>query len=424
MSWPAIAPGLGAPDFYVAGLAFAGFAVLVAILALTHQGERAFSPGLVYLGLGGLAAAGVAIVDAPWLTLDGDVQVVERLSELTVVVALFATGLSIDRPLSRPGWRSTIVLLAVGMPLTIAAVAALGHWGLGLSAGAAIVLGAALAPTDPVLAGDIGVGPPGEREDEPRFALTSEAGLNDGLAFPFVYLGLIVASGAGAGDVLEWLAVDVLYAVAGAVLIGALGGRSIAAVAHRLRERDLVAVELDGWAALGAAIGVYGVAELAGTYGFVAAFAGGLAFRRLASGHEYNRGVHAGAATLERVLEMAMILLLGSLITTTGLAAAGWWALALAALLLLVVRPVVAMVALAGSALSARERAFVGWFGVRGVGSVYYASAAAGAGLLAAADADRVLWTVVVVVVASIVLHGITGAPGVRALHAPARAGG
>ena len=202
MSPAAISPGLGAPDLYALGLLFAGLAVLVAILALTHQRPRAYSASIVYLAMGGVGAAGIAVLDAPWLDLMEDSETVERMSELAVIVALFATGLRLDRRLTWRAWRSTALLLAVVMPLTIAAVAAFGALGMGLSAGAAIVLGAALAPTDPVLAGELGVGPPGERDEtEPAFALTSEAGLNDGLAFPFLLLGLVVAGGASPSDV-------------------------------------------------------------------------------------------------------------------------------------------------------------------------------------------------------------------------------
>jgi NhaP-type Na+/H+ or K+/H+ antiporter len=407
-----IDPGLGSPDVYAVGLLFAGLAVLVAILALSHQRARAYSASIVYLAMGALAAGGIALLDAPWPDLLGDAVTVERASEIAVFVALFAAGLRLDRRLRWRAWRSTALLLGVVMPLTIAAVAAFGAYGMGLSAGAAIVLGAALAPTDPVLAGELGVGPPGERDEgEPAFALTSEAGLNDGLAFPFVLLGLIVAGGWGAGDIGEWLAADVAYATLAGVAIGAAGGWALSALAARLRERSLVDRELDGWAALGAVLAIYGLTQVAGAYGFLAAFAGGIAFRRRERDHEYNTSVHAGAATVEKMLELAMILFLGSLLTLDGLGAPGAAGWLLAPLLLLVVRPAAAAVGLLGSPLRRRERAWVAWFGVRGVGSLYYAAAAVGAGVLAPAEARTVAWTIVAVVIVSIVAHGVTGTP-------------
>jgi NhaP-type Na+/H+ or K+/H+ antiporter len=413
----AISPGFGAPEIYTVGLLFVGLAVLVAILALSHQRSRAFSASIVYLAVGGLGAAGVAVLDATWLDLVDDHEVVEHLSELAVVVALFATGLRLDRRLDLRAWRSTALLLGVVMPLTIGAVAAFGVLGMGLSAGAAIVLGAALAPTDPVLAGELGVGPPGERhEGEPAFALTSEAGLNDGLAFPFLLFGLVVASGWGPGEIAEWLAADVVYATVAGIAIGAAAGWALSALAARLRERSLVARELDGWAALGAVLAVYGLTQVAGGYGFLAAFAGGIAFRRRERDHEYNTSVHAGAETIERVLELAMIVVLGSLMTIEGLqepGVAGWL---LAPLLLLLIRPASSAIGLLGSPLKPRERVYVGWFGVRGVGSLYYAAAVLGAGILAPDEARTVVWTVVAVVAVSIVVHGVTGAPLTRRL--------
>ena len=391
--------------------------MLVAILALTHHGERFFSPALVYLVMGCAGAVGASLIGAPWLALGDDAAVVERVSELTVLMALFATGLRIDHRLMPREWRTTALLLGIVMPLTIAAVAAIGAWGLGLSAGAAIVLAAALSPTDPVLAGDLGGGGPGEGDrSEAAFALTSEAGLNDGLAFPFVLLGLVVASGLDGGSLARWLALDVLYAVAAAVAVGAALGWVIAAGAVHLRDRGLLAVRLDGWAAVGAVLTIYGVSEIVGAYGFLAVFAGGLAFRRFERDHEYQEGVHAGAEALERALELTMILFLGSLLTLDGLRIAGWESLALAAALILVVRPAATLIALAGSRLRMPQRLYVGVFGIRGVGSVYYAAAAVGSGLLATGEGRVVIWTVAVVVCMSIVVHGATASRLTRRL--------
>lgn len=413
----AIEPGVTLLQAWPVGLLFLGLTVMVAIVALTHQRSRAFSPSVVYLALGIIGAMGATLLDARLLDLVEDAAVVERLAELTVIVALFATGLRLDRPVIRSGWRSPILLLAVVMPITITAVAAFGAGVMGLSLGAAIVLGAALAPTDPVLAGDLGVGPPGEGDEpEPSFALTSEAGLNDGLAFPFLYLGLVVAAGAGAGDLGEWALWDVAYAVPAGIVLGVGGGRLIAAGATRLRERDLIAAELDGWAAVAAVLAIYGIAEVAGAYGFLAAFAGGLAFRRREAGHEYAHGVHAGAATIERVLELGAILLLGTLVTREGLGAPGWAGWLLAPVLLLAVRPLACAAALRRAPLDPSERLWVGWFGVRGVGSIYYAAAAIGSGLLAPAEVEVVIWTVAAVVMTSILVHGVTADPLSRRL--------
>ena len=350
--------------------------------------------------------------DIAWLDPIEDAEIVERLAEFALIVALFSTGLKLDRRLSWREWGSVVRLLGIVMPLTIAAIALVGGLVMGLSLGAAVVLGAALAPTDPVLAGDVGVGPPGEEDErEPHFAVTAEAGLNDGLAFPFVTLGLFVAAEGGGGWIAEWLLADALYAVAVGVGIGALGGWLLAAGVLRLRAKGLLARELDGWVAVAAVLVLYGAAELIGGFGFLAAFAGGLGFRRYERDHEANERVHEGAEVVEKFSELAAILLLGSMVTLAGWSEAGWAGVALAPLLLLAIRPLSVFAAFVGSGISSRDRAFLAWFGVRGVGSLYYAAAAIATGLLAVDEARSVFWAIAVCVIASIVVHGITGSP-------------
>ena len=201
-----------------------------------------------------------------------------------------------------------------------------------------------------MLAGDIGVGPPGdEDEHEPNFALTAEAGLNDGLAAPFVLAGLFVAEQGGTGWVPEWLAADVVYAIAVGVAIGAAAGTLAAASVKRLRSRDLLAAEFDGFHAIATALVIYGLVEIAGGYGFLGVFAGGLAFRRYEHDHEVNRTVHEGAERMEKLLELAVILLLGCMLTVAGLSAPGWEGWLLAVLLLVVVRPLACLIGLVGS---------------------------------------------------------------------------
>ena len=173
----AAAPGFDAGGLYAGALLFVGLAIFAAVGALSHQRDRAFSASLIYLALGVGAAAVIGIFDIRWLRPVEDAWLIERLAEFAVIVALFSTGLKLDRPLELRTWGSVARLLLIVMPLTIAIVALLGSEAMGLSLGAALLLGAALAPTDPVLAGDIGVGPPGEEEErEPNFSITAEAG--------------------------------------------------------------------------------------------------------------------------------------------------------------------------------------------------------------------------------------------------------
>jgi len=417
----AAAPGLEVGDHFALLLTFLGAAVFVAVAAMSHQAERAFSASMIYLALGSGAAVAIAALGAEWFDPVDDHKLLERITEAAVVLALFATGMQLDRPLRWREWSSTVRLLAIAMPVTIAAVAVLGSALLGLSLGAAVVLGAMLAPTDPVLAGDVGVGPPGdEDEHEPNFSLTSEAGLNDGLAFPFIFLGLLLAEDAGdAGAWVEWLLADVLYGIGLAVLVG--GGLGLAAAwsVKRLRDRRLLMSHLDGFHAIAAALVIYGVAETLGCLGFVAAFVGGLAFRRYERDHEVNAGVHAGGEMVEKAMELAVILLFGSLLTTAGLSVPGWEGWLLVVLLIVVVRPVSCLLAFTGSRLEdPHEKAFVSWFGVRGVGSLYYAAVVAGAGVLSPGETRLVVWTTIACVIVSIPVHGVTAGPSLRRLMA------
>jgi NhaP-type Na+/H+ or K+/H+ antiporter len=404
--------GFSFADTYVIGLLFCALAVFAAIGALSHERERAFSASIIYLGLGAAAAVAIEVFDIAWIDPLDDAELVERLSELAVIIALFGTGMKLDRPLDWGSWSGVARLLGIAMPLTIAGIVAFGTGVMGLSLGAALVLGAILAPTDPVLAGDIGVGPPGDEEErEPNFSITGEAGLNDGFALPFLFAGLFAVAEGGNGWLGEWFAADVVYAVAVAVAIGAAVGYGLGGIAVWLRERRLLATAFDAWLAIPSVLAIYGLTEIAGAYGFVAAFVGGVAFRRYEHAHERNLAVHEGAEVVEKFGELAVILLLGSMLTFAGLEAPGVAGWLLVPVLVLAIRPLSVAASLVGAKLPAGERAFIAWFGVRGVGSLYYVAVAVGAGVLSAADAELIAWTSIACVIVSIVVHGVTATP-------------
>jgi len=410
--------GFSFADPYAIGLAFLGIAVIAAIAALSHQGERAFSASIIYLGLGLVAAAAIEGLGIGWIDPIDDAEVIQRMAEIAVIIALFSAGLKVERNLRWASWSPVPRLLLLALPLTIGALVVFGTAVMGLSLAAAIALGAILAPTDPVLAGDIGIGPPGEEEEpEPNFALTAEAGLNDGLAYPFVFLAIFVGLEGGTGWVGEWLLADVIYAVAIGVLVGAVVGYGTAKVVVPLRNRGLMNDDYDGFVAIAALLLIYGLTEIAGAYGFLAAFVGGLAFRRYEHGHEMNRAVHDGAETVEKFGELALILLLGSIISFDALSAPGIGGFLLVPVLLLVVRPAIAWLSLLGShSIAGNERLFVSFFGVRGIGSLYYVAVFIGSGAVSASEGRELFWTVALVVMASILLHGFASAPLERRL--------
>ena len=404
---------------YALGILFIGLALFVAIWALSGHGKRAITPAAVYLLLGAAAAVGLNLLDIGQLDPIADSDVIEHLSEVAVIVALFAAGLRIDRRLGWRRWRSTVLLIAVVMPVTIGAVALFANTLMGLSLGAALLLGASLAPTDPVLARGVQVDGPGQGDrTESHFALTSEAGLNDGLAFPFVLLAIFIAGEPGVGWLGEWFTADVLYAIAVGVSIGVVGGFGIGYASDWLRTKGLLNPEYDGWVALAAVLVIYGLTEVFSAYGFLAAFAGGLAFRRYEWDHEAHHRVHTGSDLVENILELAMIVLLGSTITLVGLQEPGFWGWMLAPVLIVLIRPLSVLGSFIGSTVPIRQRAFIGWFGIRGVGSFYYAAVGISAGVLSVEEASTIYWTIIVCVGVSILIHGLTSRPAVRNLEA------
>jgi NhaP-type Na+/H+ or K+/H+ antiporter len=304
-----------------------------------------------------------------------------------------------------------MLLLAVAMPLTIGGVALLGTWLLGMTLPVALLLGAVLAPTDPVLADDVQVGGPmqDEPEDEPRFAITAEAGMNDGLAFPFVMLAL-TAFERGFGQVgewwLEWLSADLVYPILAGVLIGAVAGRLIAAGTYRVLDRGWLANPFDAFVAIGAIFAVYGATELVEAYGFLAVFAAGVAFRRYEERHEVNQRLHEVTLVIEKLGELSVLLLLGSVLPIGGVLELGPQVLLVAIGLIVLVRPLAVLVSLLPTRLPFRERLFVGWFGIRGIGSIYYLGFAFAA--LTPPDAGPLFSATALTIVLSVAVHGLT----------------
>lgn len=333
--------------------------------------------------------------------------VTERLTELAVILSLAGAGLKLDRRLTLRAWRTPITLLAITMPLSILALALFGMYGLGLSLAGAVLLGAVMAPTDPVLASDVQVGPPGSGEDhETRFALTSEAGLNDGLAFPFVYLAILLASGAPSWELAtEWLLGPVLWKIGCGTIAGVGLGALFGWLVFRVGEKNNVT---DGFFVLTLTILTYGSTELLGGYGFLAVFVGAFTFRRFEHDHDVHEALHQFSAQIERLIMAVCLLLLGAAITH-GLLVPLTPAAALVAVAFVVgVRPVAGYLGLLGCPHPWFDRAVIATLGIRGIGSFYYLAYGLNHGDFDAAEAE-LLWSIAgLIVVISVVLHGLT----------------
>ena len=404
----------------LADLAFAvaGVGALLAGLLPRLLEERPLSMPIAFLGLGMLVFA--LPLDLPAPDPLAHASAVQNLTEIGVIVALMGAGLKLDRPLGWHRWSSTWRLLAVAMPVTIAGTALLGWWWAGLAPAAALLLGSALAPTDPVLAADVQVGEPTEdedSEDEVRFALTSEAGLNDALAFPFVYLAIYLATrGTDPADWLaRWLSVEVGYKLLVGAALGVGTGWLLGRLFFRAPSESVrLAKHSEGFVALAATFLAYGVAELAGGYGFLAVFVCGVFIRNSEHGHEYHQVLHDFAEQVERLLTVLLLLLFGGAVVVGLLAPLTWRAALVGLALLLVIRPVSAWLSLRGAPGSRGEHAVIAFFGIRGIGSFYYVAYATAQATVPAAE---LVWAVVgLVVIVSVVVHGIAATPVMQRL--------
>jgi NhaP-type Na+/H+ or K+/H+ antiporter len=326
------------------------------------------------------------------------------------------------------------------MAAMVTMITAVGVWLLELPPGAALLLGAILAPTDPVLASGLH-SEPQARADRVGFSLAGEGGLNDGAAFPFVMLGLGLLGAHDLGpSLLRWWSVDLLWATLGGLALGAVLGTLTGRIVVFLRTRHQEAVGLDVFLGLGLIALAYGLAQVMLASGFLAVFASGLALQRVreqpqddarpldgastAAGHSYKtlatHSHHASATMrdsvqlfngqLEKLAELTLVLLLGAILAYAKPMPAAWW---FVPLVLLVLRPLSTLPAIAGERLTFRQRAMIGWFGIRGVGSLFYLLFALGEGVdvhLADSLVSLTLWTIT----ASIVAHGLTAQPLMR----------
>ncbi|MFD3517499.1 cation:proton antiporter [Streptomyces sp. NPDC058657] len=395
-------------------------ALLAAVLPRALSG-RPLSLPLVFL------AGGFCVYLLPLPLPDVDpVQnrlVTEHLTEVVVIIALMGAGLALNRPVGRRRWGTTWRLLGLTMPLTVVGTALLAWWLLDWPPAAALLLGAVLAPTDPVLASEVRVGEPTDDEhdeDEVRFALTSEAGLNDGLAFPLTYAAVALAAAAGSGWSADWVGKWAVQDVAFKCTVGVLGGLLIGRLLGWLLFRPnspvlRLSAHKEGFVALAATFLSYGVTELAGGYGFLAVFTTACTIRAAERAHGYHNVLHDFVEQIERLFTAAVLFLLGAFIATGGLAALTWQGALAVLAVLLVVRPLSGWAGLTGGSLPGRERWVVAAYGIRGIGSLYYLAYALGEQDFPVPAEE--LWAVVTfTVLVSVVLHGVSAGPVVTRL--------
>ncbi|HUQ11087.1 MAG TPA: cation:proton antiporter [Steroidobacteraceae bacterium] len=398
--------------------------VLLIVIALLGRflDRLPVSPAMIYLLVG--MALGPAALNAIELHPLRELTLLESLSEVALLIALFTVGIKLRVPIGDARWSLPLRLATLSMGATVLGITLVAWLFFGFSPGLALVLGATLAPTDPVLASEVQLRSPQDR-DALRFGLTGEGGLNDGTAFPFVLLGLgVLGAGEATFSLWHWLSVDVLWSVVVGLGSGFAVGTVLAAGVRAMRARFSNAVFFDEFLLLGVIALSYGVALSLHALGFLAVFAAGLALRRADDMHAHGLersdditprspltpSMLSVNEQLERIAEVAIVLLVGVMIST------GYWSvtgLCIAALLFLVIRPLSVYAGLAGAPAARVQRRLIGWFGIRGIGSFYYAiySVNLGSDEILYTQAEQLLSCVFTVIAASIIVHGISAAP-------------
>jgi len=416
--------------------------LLIGVLLLTRGVTASMlarlpvTPAIIYLAVGLLV--GPTVLNGFHINPLKQSALLEALTEVAVLISLFSAGVKMPVPVSLARWRTPILLATISMVISVGVVTAFAFYVLGLPLGAGVLLGAILAPTDPVLATDVQIRHPDDH-DQLRFTITCEAGMNDGSAFPFVMLGLGLLGLHDLGEFgLKWVLFDVLWATAAGVAIGVLCGAALAHVAWKLRRESPEHKLMDDFLGLGLIGVVYGLSVLAGAWGFLAVFFAAVALRqtelKLASADQESlpqprtdRAEPDGASAssdseppptvsagslifkehLERLSEMTLILMIGG---TLFLDSWSWRAVGLALFLFVAARPVSVLIGLLGTRASWPIRGMVGWFGVRGIGSLYYLMYAIQHGIPEDLAMELIQLTLIVVLL-SILVHGISVKP-------------
>jgi NhaP-type Na+/H+ or K+/H+ antiporter len=404
------------PERYDLWLLVAALVVMAAAMLPRLLDGRLITAPIVYLLIGAVLHFVLPFGEQP--DLIEEIWWVKRLSELVVIVALTSAGLKLNSPFSKRTWRFSKRLLIIAMPTTMLVTFALGYWGFGFALATAVLLAAVIAPTDPVLASDIQTSPPeGEDSSPTRLALTTEAGVNDGLAFPFTYLaiGIAVYGGSNWEWIWSWFVMDFVYKIAAGILIGWGAGWLLNKAILMYPGKARAAKLGTGILSLSLTLLPYGVAELCGAYGFVSVFVAACVFRNLESQHEYQKQLHDFSEEIERTLVAVIFVLLGIYASGDLLVDLTWPYVIFSLLLIFAVRPLAGAISLIGTSLNPIQKFTMSFFGIRGIGSLYYLSYA-----LYAYEFEQgaeAFALVVFLMILSAVVHGIAATPVVKRLE-------
>ena len=394
----------------IIGLAAFGMAWMPAI---TKKLKISYS--VIYVALGALVYALIDTLPEPNPTKENLITL--RLTELVVIISLMGVGLKIDQRFSFKAWAIPLSLVSVTMLLSIAATAALAHFWLGFNIASAMLLGAALAPTDPVLASDVQVGPPLEKDrSNVRFSLTAEGGLNDGMAFPFTWLAIALVIHQYSNELIgTWFIKDVIFRIFIGVASGLALGKGIGYLLFHLPKKTNEPTPGDGFVALSATLVVYGLTEILHGYGFIAVFVCSVTIRNFEMDHKFHLKLHTFMDQIERILVAVVLILFGGSIVNGILSIIDWHFVLFGLASIFIIRPLCASLSLFRKGLQLKEKWVISFFGIRGVGSLFYLAFALNE---AKFEHAAEMWCIVsFIVLCSILIHGFSATKSMEKLE-------
>jgi sodium/hydrogen antiporter len=405
-------------DIYIIDLFVLGLLLLFVTLGSGWISRLPLSFAIIYLVVGIiLGPYGFGLIQ---LRRAGvfNAEVLERLTEFVVIISVFSCGLKIVRPLGWRSWSITTRLIVFLMPFSIFGIAVVGKLLLGMNWGEAILLGAILAPTDPVLASEVQLTDIND-EDELRFGLTSEGGLNDALAFPFVYFGLYALKDNNWNNWLkDWVSIDLIWAIVAGIGMGIIVAKAVLWIERKIQKRRRPDELMEDFIAISTILLTYSLTEMVNGYGFLAVFVAGLVVQRSYKNPDHTLAKLEFIERMEKLLEIGTILLLGSILLFQPMLTYAFQSLLVIVFLFIIIRPVGAWLSTIGKRSPSSRRRYLhpftrglfGWFGIRGVGSLYYLAYAFGKGLNGKI-AEEISWITYTTVVVSVIVHGISSTP-------------
>lgn len=401
-------------DVYDILLLSAGIVILLAGILPVLLKDRLITAPIFYIILSGIIFG--LFIDFDITQYHGNIFVGKRVTEMAVIISLTAVGLKLEKPFDIETWSISSKLLIITMPLTILLMALMGWWFLGFVPATAVLLGAVIAPTDPVLADELQTTPPLERDTlSTTVALTTEAGLNDGLAFPFTNMAIAIAFAgiAPAGWFMNWLAVDFLYKILMGTIIGLITGWLLGKLIYKIPDNSTHKSEISiSIAVLALTLIPYGTAEIAGSYGFIAVFVAACTFRYLEAQHVYLPLLHNFSEELEKIMILVVFLLIGMYLTSGFVVHFRWYMVPATMACIFLIRPVSGLIGLMGTSLPIKKKMVISFFGIRGVGSAYYLMYA-----LYHAEFERageLLALVTMIIIFSVIVHGLLAKPAIE----------